>query len=122
MKNLSIGGQLQIILSTGALLWGVWLIVPLQTFATSTFAALARLAPEGAWGSAVVLLALGSLYTTVRRNYTWQKCALLALTAWWILLFLLVIEANPASTATVTYPLLAAVSIFAYLQVGLHST
>lgn len=111
---------MQVILSCGALLWGMWLLLPFRTFASSpaTYALLEHTACEWVWGLALMSLSLGSLYTVLRANLRWQRRLLLALTAWWLLLVILFSTGNLASTATPGYLLLATIHVWAYIEVG----
>lgn len=76
---------------------GFWLLLPLDTFASSpTFAALAVL-PEWAWGTALFCAGVFHLGVLRRGNRTWrQRASLLGFLVWFSFAVVFVITNPPA--------------------------
>jgi hypothetical protein len=102
----------------GALGWGGWLLNPVwNSFSTTpSFAAMAALAPEWAWGAAVMLIGLAEGYGLLADVPILRKVTALLLTFVWASVGAMIAYANIAATGVVVYPLLAVSSGWAYLR------
>lgn len=100
-----------------AVSWGLWLTLPVETFASShTFDAMAQLAPELVWGvfallvgivaTAMPLLELRGLILLKARFYLSMIQA-----AMWMFIVVMFVQANFSSTATAIYSTLTLQSI-----------
>ena len=66
-----------VILGLLAVAWGVALLDPVATFSLQSFAFLASLAPEDAWGTAAVLCGVGQMVVTI--NGGWRVRAIMGI-------------------------------------------
>jgi hypothetical protein len=112
---------IELLASLAALFFGLRLLDPqTSTFASSgSFIAMAAIAPESHWGLFMVALALfhlGALLAEVR----WRHHTIFALGALFTFLSVMFARSNPASTATVIYPVWAVSAYWAsaLLRVG----
>jgi hypothetical protein len=99
--------------------WGIWLLMPWQSFAsTPTFAFAHRVAPEWAWGTVVttggMLLFTGLLM--VSRPI--RRAALMLLSLTWLSVWVALTVGNWQSTATIIYVHMAVMCAFAYLRLS----
>lgn len=100
--------------------WGLIVLLPVATFGTShTYDAMASLAPEWAWGLAVLLVGILQLLTLLLDWHSWRRhTAFLAFCAW-LFMSVMFIRANAASTATAIYPTMALAAAWAYWRLSL---
>jgi hypothetical protein len=100
--------------------WGFIVALPLSTFGSSpTYATMLELAPEPIWGFCMAMLGLAHLYVLILNHLTWRKRLAFFSCCVWIFIAALFIMANPASTATFIYPLLAATAAWAYWRLAI---
>lgn len=110
---------LELALACFAIAWGGWVLLPFDAFASSaTFALMAKLAPEWAWG--ITLLALGAAHFAIVLvgAIKARRAAVFVGAFAWTVIALIFILSNPLSTATVTYSLLAILNALAFLRLG----
>src|SRR4051794_8161211 len=94
---------IEVLLGTMATLWGFWLVLPFDTFASSpAFGVMAQLAPEMLWGGVILTIGLMQLFmVVVRRIIPERPCyserrLLVSLSATvWIFIAVMFIQVNP---------------------------
>ena len=107
------------ILASSALSWGIWLLLPFNTYGSSvTFSVLADIAPEWVVGSAMFLAGLLLFVGGVRQSYCLRRWSLVAIALMWAILWMAFLLGNWRSTATVTYIWWFVLSVYSYLRVG----
>jgi hypothetical protein len=108
----------EIILALCALSWGVWLLLPFDTFSSSaTFVLLARTAPEWVWGAFMCAGAITTLVGLYRRSCPVRRHGLIAMTIVWMIVWTSFAIGNWRSTAAVTYLWWAILCGYWYLRV-----
>lgn len=112
---------LEIVLAGLALGFGVWLLLPFDTFGTSaTFGTLAELATEAVWGLAMATLgALWYFGILVKWKMLRQLTAGLCMVAW-AFISMAFWDSNLSSTASITYPIFSLACMIAYAIIGLN--
>lgn len=69
--------------SWGALMWGIWIVLPFPTFGVETFDILAAMAPEALWGWSMILIGTLGIYALLRHDFYWRTRAMfLVFIAW----------------------------------------
>lgn len=102
------------------LLWGLWVANPYyNTYNTSyLFQGLARLPLlEDVQGLLVALLGLAQLLVLFFGSMHVRKVASFSIVLLWLFISVMFVRANPASTATVIYPMLTLAAIWAYWRI-----
>ena len=102
------------------LLWGLWVANPYyNTYATSIlFQDLANLpVPEDTQGIIVAIIGLLQLIGLFFGNIRIRKITSFSIVLVWLFLSIMFVRANPASTATVIYPMLTIAAIWAYWRI-----
>lgn len=103
--------------TVAALLWGAWLCLPLDTFRSNTsYAAMAAIAPEWAWGSTLVTVALLHVVGIFGELRGVRRTTSTALALLWQTIAVSFALANPRGTY-ILYPLLAAASLWVAVRV-----
>lgn len=100
-----------------AVLLGAFFLSPLPTYASSvTFNLASQIAPESTWGMIFFLVGLGQFIALIVDNEDWRKTfSLVSMTLFGVWAATLIIS-NVASTATVTYPLIALSMLWAHVS------
>lgn len=102
----------------GAFFWGLWILMPHDTFPTSiSYNVMASLAPEWVWGLVVMVVGAAQIATTLStRGWKLRASANFATFVTWVFIATMFIVSNWLSTATVIYPLLAAVAFGSFFR------
>lgn len=92
-----------------AIAWGMWVGSPWwNVFPSSpTFRVLGTVAPEWVWGMAALWVGIGQLVAVYDNRLIWRYRVSVAAFLLWTFIALLFVLANPSSTATITYGMLA---------------
>lgn len=100
------------------LLWGAWLLNPSwDAFEiTPGFAAMAAIAPEPVWGSALLLIGALQLWALIRDRWPWRRRSAFLLFCAWMFITVMIGRANYRAAAVVVYPLLALSAAWAYIR------
>lgn len=114
------GKSLDVWLALYTLVYGVWLMLPLDTCAsTLALSGLCRYAPEWIWGGIVAALGVLKLVVLARNGTAIQrKRVLQVMGIVWLFLGANAFLANPASTAGPTYVLAFCGLAYCYLRVS----
>jgi hypothetical protein len=100
-------------------LWGAFLLLPQDTFAsTPTFNSMELLAPEWAWGLAIMSGGLWQLASMSMEHHRSRRISALGGALTWAFISVLFALANIASTAVIIYPLLCLSATWAYWRLG----
>lgn len=99
-----------------AVLVGAWLLNPAwDTFGASpSYSLMAYVAPEWAWGLALLAVGVVQAYAIAVGRSFWRKTALLAEAFVWAVSGIMFAMSNPSSTGTVIHFVLAAPAGWAY--------
>jgi hypothetical protein len=109
------GRKIENIAALQLALWGLWLLMPWDTFSTAAvFATLSAIVPEWVWGLAT--LVSGSLWLLVRPMHLRAWLALWAI-FYWLIISIAYAVGNYRSTAMAVYPLYIFVAWMAYLEI-----
>jgi hypothetical protein len=107
------------IIALSALSWGVWLLLPFDTFGSSaTFRVLPMIAPEWAWGAVFVTVSLLLLFGILRCSRAIRRHALLFLSLLWLATWSALVISNWRSTAATNYIWWAILSAYSYMRVA----
>ena len=89
-------------------LWGVFLILPLDTFGTTHAWDAVREVGLEEWqmGALVALVGLWKMISVVSGRYSWRRVAAMSSALTWGCIGTILIRANAAGTGTVIYPML----------------
>ena len=89
----------------GGFFWGLWLVLPWPTFAsTPTFALLEYMAPELFWGYLIMALCTFKIYVLLwSRNPNLKIVPNAIMAGYWFVCFLSFVMSNWQSTASVIY-------------------
>ncbi|WP_145052463.1 hypothetical protein [Paenibacillus xylanexedens] len=99
--------------------WGVLLVLPFNTFATSSaYAPMSNVMPESAWGVLMLFLSGLLLYGMLSGRFLVRRYALLVATFVWLFIGSMLFFGNPASTGWGAYLNYAILSSWAYMRVG----
>lgn len=101
-----------------ATLWGLWLLLPWNTFGrTATFAAMRDTGvPEWLWGTVIFTLGIIQIAGLVAGWWRWRRRSALILCGVWAFIAVMFAQANISSTGTVIYPLFSLSAMWAYLR------
>lgn len=105
-------------------LWGMWIANPhYDTFSTSTIFNTMSLLPmqEDAQGFIFMLFGLFQMIGLFLNIVRLRRIAAFGIVLIWLFISTMFIISNPASTATVIYPMLALAAIWAYWRITINS-
>lgn len=105
-------------------LWGMWIANPhYDTFSTSTIFNTMSLLPmhEDAQGFIFMLFGLFQMIGLFLNIGRLRRIAAFGIVLIWLFISTMFIISNPASTATVIYPMLALAAIWAYWRITINS-
>ena len=109
----------ELILALHSIALGLWLALPLNTFASSaTFSVMAVLAPEWAWSVVILAGGLGLMAAVVVGNVRWRLRLLLILAHLWLMVAAAMLVANYQSIAAISYVFFFAIYLRAYLRLA----
>lgn len=105
----------------GAIIWIFWSLALLNPYAStfassSSFRAMAAIAPESIWGIIGLVLAVNELCSALFDYRAWRIIASGLLWGWALLIGTMIGLANPMGTAIAVYPGLGFISLFAFLR------
>lgn len=110
---------LDVWLALYALVYGLWLLLPIDTFGSApVFAGLKQIAPEPVWG--LIIAGSGAAKMAALRwgNTLARRAILFWLFILWMFLAASVALANAGSTAVPTYVLMAGGAGYCYVRMG----
>ena len=97
--------------------WGAWLLLPFDSFTSSkAFTVLATYFSETTFGLIPVAIGLYILYTLIAFRIARRRYGILAATAFWIFIAVIIGSSNIASTGVAVYGIVAIFSIISYLR------
>lgn len=109
----------ELILALAALAWGGWLLLPINTFESSTtFRVLNATAPEWIWGGLMAGAGCQLLYGLWRDSYTVRRWSIAIMVCLWFAIWCTLVISNWRSTATVTYVFWVILCAVSYLKAG----
>jgi hypothetical protein len=119
MKGVSYFKFTEFLLALMTALWGVWLLLPFQTYSGSeVYRIMATIATEIQAGSIMFLTGLGWLVLIFTGNhFGLRKIVVLFALFLWIILDIVYICGNPASTATIGNTGIVALITHTYMQI-----
>lgn len=101
--------------------WGIQLLLPWQTFASSGgYAVLAAVLPENAWGTLLALLGVLKIGAYLLAKHRARLAGSLVGSMTWAFFSVAFGVANPAGTGIVVYPFLAVLSALIFWRVLTH--
>lgn len=101
----------EIITGIASLFWGIWLLLPIQSFGTASYAFINSLAPESAWGGFMLVSGSLQLLFAVRGNFHSREVSMKFSALGWAFIATGFILSGTWSTAI---PMYTIVSISAY--------
>lgn len=101
-----------------ALVWGSWLLLPLQSFAYASFSVLRSLAREEVWGVAAFLLGLWSLISILADEQSNRRVGMAGVAILWGALAGGALSANLEPPAWLIYLMLTAAAMWSYWRLG----
>jgi hypothetical protein len=108
--------KLEFISALQIFLWGLWLLLPFDSFASSKiFMNLEKIAPEWAWGFAAVVIGASWVFC---RNLKIRSLFALLTIMFWSVITLTYMQSNFMSTATVVYPTLILIASMAFNEIN----
>lgn len=110
--------------STLSIAWGLWLLMPMDSFHSSIpgLALMGVFAPEPAWGVIILVIGLWQIAAVYVGNRTRRRIGMIISAAMWTFIATFVTLANPHSTGTVVYSMLALSQCAIYLCAGARWT
>lgn len=107
----------EFVTSAYCILWGIWLLLPWDSFSTSeVFRLMANLAPEWVWGIFVLSSGIFHLTAVISNNLKTSLIASLITLFTFTILFVLTAFSNYKATAVVTYFTLLVCSWHSYIE------
>ena len=109
----------EMVLSCAALSWGIWLLLPLDTFGASVaFTVLGQLGPEWMWGLLMGGAGLQGLWGAYKGSYTMRRWSLLVQAGCWLAIWCAFVLSSWRSTTTIHYIWWVVLCVLAYLRAG----
>jgi hypothetical protein len=107
-------GILVFFMGTGAIFWGLLLVLPLGTFqSTNSFDLMEKYAPAWVWGGSMMTAGVVKLATLFFSKRSWIKALVnFIFFVLWSFVAVSFIIANPAGTSTTIYPFFALASLW----------
>jgi hypothetical protein len=103
-----------------AVLWGVWLLNPwVQVFADDAWSRIAVIAPEHAWGGALVVIGLCQLVALLKQSYRWRRVGAISAAAVWLALGVLLALARPYRLGVPSAWMFFVGASWGYLRIGM---
>ncbi len=97
--------------------WGIWLVLPFETFRTTkAFSVLDAYTNELTFGFIPLLIGLYILYTLIMLRIARRRYGILAASAFWIFIAIVIGASNITSTGVAVYGLIAIFSAISYLR------
>lgn len=107
---------LELYAAVDALLLGMFLIAPFETFGSSpTFAFVNRVASEQTWGGILLAVGVAQIAGLNGVNHRLREVMAVASAIIWAIWGVGLMRSNAASTATITYPMLTLAMMWAYI-------
>jgi hypothetical protein len=102
-----------------ALWWGLILILPFDTFSSSSsYKAMAGIASEPCWGLFMLAIGTAQLFGMILNNYFIKRYSLLLATGIWVFISAMFGLSTFFSTASGTYFIIACLTGWLYMKVG----
>ncbi len=113
------GELLELYLGVFSLLWGLWCILPMDSFRVSgAFALLGRIAPEHVWGIVVAGVGAVKIFAVVKKFISLKKIAFVAALFLWLCVAISFIAGLPFSVGLPIYSLTAFANFFCLWRNG----
>lgn len=97
--------------------WGTWLLLPFNSFASSkAFVVLQSFVSEQVFGLVPILIGLYIFHTLITLRVRRRRYGILAASAFWIFIAIVIGASNIASTGVAIYGLIAVFSALSYLR------
>ena len=111
--------SIEIILAFHSTTLGLYLLLPFDTFGSSpSFAIMAAIAPEWAWGSVILACGLGLLAAMWIGSVHWRLRILILLAHLWLIIAVAVAVANYRSSGVISYVFFCIIYIATYLRLA----
>ncbi len=102
-----------------AALWGLWLLLPWDTFEPSPgFSVMRVLAPEWGWGLVMTFIGISQLYALLIDERRPRLNFSLMASAAWVFIATAVGWANPTGTGVIIFSMFALSAFWAFLRIG----
>lgn len=85
-------------------LWGLFLLLPFNTFANNGFAIMRQYAPENVWGVLIFCVGIRLRMAQQSRNTRRIRDGLFGALIIWLFISIMIAAANPQGTGIITYP------------------
>lgn len=109
----------EVSLTSLAFWWAFILLLPYDTFTTSTsYSAMNSLASEEIWGAGILVIATINLVGLAKSHKRIRMIGLLLAMALWIFVATMFAVSNLLTTATGTYVIIACINAYLYVKVG----
>ena len=112
--------MLELSLALIAFAWGAFLLLPLDSYAATPAFRVMRRLPEELLGLGMALLGLAHLFAVLRGSVRARRWLAFVTAGVWTIISITFLLSSPASTAAITYPLLAFFSALIFLRLGVE--
>jgi CHASE2 domain-containing sensor protein len=113
------GNKLERLSAMGLLIWGIWLLLPWDTFGASpSFRAMKAFAPEWIWGASIAFVGFLQTLATLRKNYRARIVTAMLAIFFWLAIVIFFFLGNILSTAWIPYIVLAIMNIVALVELN----
>jgi hypothetical protein len=110
---------MEIILSLHSTVLGLYLLLPFSTFQSSqSFAIMAAIAPEWAWGAVIFAGGVGLLVAVLRGDIWWRLHILILLAYLWLAIAAAFIVSSYQSIAVISYVFYCVIYLATYLRLA----
>lgn len=109
-----------LILALGLLIWGVWVLLPVVSFAGPLYATMLAVAVEPAWGGMFAFAGATFLVGVIGKDIEWIRRGSFLGFLLWSLVAILGCIAEPTATPVVTRLIIALLHGWIYIQVKIH--
>jgi hypothetical protein len=97
--------------------WGLWLLLPFETFSsTNAFAVLDVFIAEELFGLIPLIIGVYIIYTLIAMRIKRRRYGLLAASAFWIFISIIIAISNISFVGVVVYAVIALFSAISYLR------
>ena len=107
-----------ILISLYTLVWGIWLLLPMDTLAASTsYREMLRLLPELVWGTGITALGVAGLWSVAYDQQQARRLTSMGICALWVFVAVLIgIGTQWVAAAVTHFLLMAAASAWVHLR------
>lgn len=96
--------------------WGLWVMLPFNTFRIESFREFAAYFPEPVWGVVYMLAGLAGIIGVLTYNYSIRRIHSVVAIFLWLFICVAFVSSNPATTGVVTYGSFALAQMWLFVR------